>query len=74
MNVRHQHPRFRLEQQLSHPVRFSIVASLAAVEELSFADIRTELKASDSVLSRRITELEKDGFMLVEKTLWVALI
>lgn len=60
MNVRHQHPRFRLEQQLSHPVRFSIVASLAAVEELSFADIRTEL--------------EKDGFMLVEKTLWVALI
>lgn len=67
MTTRHQHPRFRLEQQLSHPVRFSIVASLAAVEELSFADMRTELEVSDSVLSRRITELEKDGFVLVKK-------
>jgi len=47
------------------------VTSLAAAEELSFADIHTELKVSDSALCRRITELEKDGFMLAKKTLWV---
>lgn len=67
MSNHNQHPRFRLESRLSHPVRFSIVAALAAVEELAFADLRTELEVSDSVLSKQITELEKDGFVRVKK-------
>ncbi|PWH07828.1 ArsR family transcriptional regulator [Brachybacterium endophyticum] len=61
------HPRFRLENELAHPVRFSIVAALAAVESLVFGELRDELQVSDSVLSKQITELENAGFVKVSK-------
>lgn len=61
------HPRFRLESDLAHPVRFSIVAALAAVENMAFGDLRDELQVSDSVLSKQIAELEKSGFVKVSK-------
>ena len=61
------HPRFQLESELAHPVRFSLVAALAAVENLSFADLREKLEVSDSVLSKQISELEKSGFVKVHK-------
>jgi DNA-binding MarR family transcriptional regulator len=73
MSVQHasasRHPRFALESELAHPVRFSIVAALAAVENIAFGDLRDKLQVSDSVLSKQITELEKNGFVKVAKGL-----
>ncbi|MDO5662694.1 MAG: transcriptional regulator [Brachybacterium sp.] len=62
------HPRFDLESSLAHPVRFSLVAALAAVENARFGDLRDQLQVSDSVLSKQITELEKAGIVKVHKT------
>lgn len=67
MSAAPKHPRFALESELAHPVRFSIVAALAAVEHLTFGDLRDELEVSDSVLSKQIAELEKAGFVKVSK-------
>ncbi|MCQ9368191.1 transcriptional regulator [Brevibacterium sp. 50QC2O2] len=61
------HPRFALEPALANPVRFSLVAALAAVERSSFADLKDDLHISDSALSKQISELEKDGFVRVSK-------
>lgn len=61
------HPRFRLESELAHPVRFSIVAALASVESISFGELRDELQVSDSVLSKQIAELERTGFVKASK-------
>ena len=61
------HPRFDLAPELAHHVRFSIVAALAAVENLAFADLRDAVEVSDSVLSKQISELEKAGFVQVSK-------
>lgn len=61
------HPRFRLESALAHPVRFSIVAALAAVESMGFGELRDELQVSDSVLSKQIAELESSGFVSASK-------
>lgn len=61
------HPRFQLESALAHPVRFSLVAALAAVENLPFGDLRDQLEVSDSVLSKQISELEKSGFVKAHK-------
>ncbi|MDO5644309.1 MAG: transcriptional regulator [Dermabacter sp.] len=61
------HPRFELESTLAHPVRFSIVAALAAVESLVFGELRDQLGVSDSVLSKQISELESAGFVAVSK-------
>lgn len=61
------HPRFTLEDELSHPVRFSIVASLAAVDNIAFGDLRDDLQVSDSVLSKQLTQLEGHGFVRISK-------
>lgn len=63
----HTHPRFSLESELTHPVRFSIVAALAAVENSSFAELRDDVQVSDSVLSKQISQLESTGFVKVRK-------
>lgn len=62
-----QHPRLELEDDLNNPTRFSIVAALAAVERLSFKELRAELGVSDSVLSKQISHLEGTGFVTVTK-------
>ena len=67
-DARSEHPRFALEPTLSHPVRFSIVAALAAVESLPFGDLRDELAVSDSVLSKQISELETAGLVRAAKS------
>lgn len=61
------HPRFSLDTTLVHPVRFSLVAALASVERLSFAELRDELEVSDSVLSKQVSELERAGFVSATK-------
>lgn len=62
-----EHPRHRLEQQLLHAVRFSIVATLAATEMAEFGFVRDTVEVSDSVLSKQVALLESAGFVEVLK-------
>ncbi len=61
------HPRARLDELIHQPVRFSIVAALAAADELEFAFVRDTVGVSDSLLSRYVTQLESAGYVAVRK-------
>ncbi|WP_232549139.1 winged helix-turn-helix domain-containing protein [Propioniciclava soli] len=61
------HPRHHLADQLTHPVRFSLVAALAATDEIEFAAVRDHLQVSDSVLSRQASALEEAGIVRIRK-------
>lgn len=61
------HPRHQLNDALTHPVRFSLVASLAGAEEIVFAAVRDQLQVSDSVLSRQASQLEELGIVRIRK-------
>jgi DNA-binding MarR family transcriptional regulator len=65
--VRAPHARHRLDEVLHAPVRFSIVATLAAVDEAEFGLVRDEVEVSDSVLSKQVSTLEKAGYVRVRK-------
>jgi DNA-binding MarR family transcriptional regulator len=62
------HPRHRLSEVIHQPVRFSIMAALAAAEALDFKDLRDAIQVSDSVLSKQIAVLEDAGFVRVKKS------
>lgn len=62
-----EHPRHLLSDQLSHPVRFSLAAALAGLDEADFATIRDHLQVSDSVLSRQASHLEEAGIVRIRK-------
>lgn len=62
-----EHPRHQLVEALTHPVRFSLVAALNAVESVEFATIRDQLQVSDSVLSRQASQLETLGILAIKK-------
>lgn len=61
------HPRNELNEHLTHPVRFSLVAALAVAEQADFASIRDHLQISDSVLSRQASQLEAAGLVRIKK-------
>lgn len=61
------HPRHELDELLTHPVRFSVVAALAGVERAEFALVRDTVEVSDSVLSKQVALLEGAGYVEVEK-------
>lgn len=61
------HARHRLVPQFNSPVRLSIMAALAAVDEFDFAGLRDAVDVSDSVLSRQLASLEADGFVQLTK-------
>lgn len=61
------HPRHQLNDALTHPVRFSLAATLAATEEIDFATVRDQLQVSDSVLSRQASHLEDLGIVRIRK-------
>jgi len=61
------HPRHALDEVMHAPVRFSIVATLAAAEKAEFAFVRDTVEVSDSVLSRQVATLEKAGYVAVTK-------
>ena len=61
------HPRHGLDDLLQHPVRFSIVATLAAAEQAEFGLVRDLVEVSDSVLSRQVATLERAGLVSVRK-------
>ncbi|HRW20320.1 MAG TPA: transcriptional regulator [Dermatophilaceae bacterium] len=62
-----QHARFQLDEVIHAPVRFSIVAALAKVDEAEFAAVRDAVQVSDSVLSKQVTLLEQAGYVVVKK-------
>ena len=61
------HPRHRLDELIHQPVRFSIVATLAASSEAEFGFVRDTVQISDSVLSKHVTLLEDAGYVHVKK-------
>ncbi len=62
-----EHPRHQLCEDLSHPVRFSLVAAIAGTEESDFKVVREYLQVSDSVLSRQASALEAAGLIGIRK-------
>jgi len=65
MNTRH--PRHELDEIVHAPVRFSIMATLAAASKAEFGFVRDTVEVSDSVLSKQVTTLEKAGYVKVTK-------
>lgn len=62
-----EHPRHRLDELIHPPVRFSIMATLAASDEAEFAFVRDLVGVSDSVLSKQVALLEGAGYLKVRK-------
>ncbi|GAA4787898.1 helix-turn-helix domain-containing protein [Corynebacterium canis] len=62
-----QHPRSQLEPALTNPLRFSLLAALAGVEEMTFAQMRDFLLVSDSTLSKHASALESHGLVKIKK-------
>src|SRR5690606_38318953 len=62
-----EHPRHRLDELIHPPVRFSIMATLAASDEAEFAFVRDLVDVSDSVLSKQVALLEGAGYLKVRK-------
>ncbi len=61
------HPRHELDDLLGHPVRFSIMALLAAATKAEFGFVRDHVEVSDSVLSKQVSTLEQAGYVKVHK-------
>lgn len=61
------HPRHQLDDLLGHPVRFSVVAMLAAAGKIEFSFVRDQLEISDSMLSKQVSALEQAGYVKVDK-------
>lgn len=61
------HARHQLDDVIHAPVRFSIVAALAKVDEAEFAVIRDTVEVTDSVLSKAVTVLEQADYVKVRK-------
>ena len=62
-----EHPRHDLDEVIHAPVRFSVMAILAAAEEAEFAFVRDGVQVSDSVLSKTVSTLESAGYVAVRK-------
>ncbi|MBZ8177286.1 helix-turn-helix domain-containing protein [Corynebacterium poyangense] len=61
------HPRNDLDPELTNPLRFSLLASLSSVVEMTFKDLRDYLDTTDSTLSKHASALEKAGYIKVKK-------
>lgn len=55
------HPRHELDEVIHSPVRFAIVAALAAAEKAEFGYIRDLVELTTSALSKQVTILETTG-------------
>ncbi|PSK96489.1 DNA-binding MarR family transcriptional regulator [Murinocardiopsis flavida] len=62
------HPRAKLDDVIHAPVRFSIVAALAAADQADFKFVRDTVEVSDSALSKQVSTLESAGYVKVRKT------
>lgn len=61
------HARHRLDPVIHAPVRLSIVAALAGVDEAEFAHVRDTIEITDPALSKQATALETAGYVRIRK-------
>ncbi|WP_212735444.1 winged helix-turn-helix domain-containing protein [Herbidospora galbida] len=61
------HPRHDLDEVIHSPVRMSIVAVLAAADQVEFQFVRDAVEVTDPTLSKQVTTLEKAGYVEVVK-------
>lgn len=61
------HARHRLDEVIHAPVRLSIVATLASVDQAEFAMVRDTVEITDSALSKQVATLEGAGYVKVTK-------
>jgi len=61
------HPRSRLDETIHSPVRFSVMAVLAAADQAEFRFVRDAVEVSDSALSKQVSVLENAGYVKVGK-------
>lgn len=62
------HPRHDLNETIHTPVRFSLMAALAASDgKVEFSLLRDGLEISDSLLSKHIVVLENAGYVEITK-------
>nr|WP_184616217.1 transcriptional regulator [Sphaerisporangium krabiense] len=61
------HPRKDLDPVIHAPVRFSIMAALAAVDEVDFKTLAEAIEVSDSVLSKQLSVLTDAGYVKPRK-------
>lgn len=61
------HLRNELDPVLANPLRFSLLASLSNVVEMTFKDLRDHLDTTDSTLSKHATALEDAGYVRAKK-------
>ena len=52
---------------MGHPVRYSIMALLAAADRAEFGFVRDHVEVSDSVLSKQMSALEDAAYVKVHK-------
>lgn len=62
-----EHPRHNFDEHLNSPVRLSLLAALARVDEVEFHTLRDAIEVSDSVLSKQVVVLETAGYVRVTK-------
>lgn len=67
MTATGQHARHQLDPVIHAPVRFSIVATLASVDQADFATVRDAVEVTDSALSKQVAQLEDPGYVKVRK-------
>ncbi|SDJ97412.1 DNA-binding transcriptional regulator, MarR family [Nonomuraea maritima] len=61
------HPRHELDDVIHSPVRFAIVAALAAAEKAEFRYIRDLVEIETSALSKQVSILEAAGYVKATK-------
>lgn len=65
--IEYTHPRHRVDEILTAPIRLSIVAALSRADEIEFRVLRDSIEISDSALSKQISQLEEAGYVKVRK-------
>ncbi|GAB3691907.1 transcriptional regulator [Corynebacterium nasicanis] len=63
-----EHPRTQLNPAFTNPLRFSLMATLAGVTEITFKDAREYLQTTDPTLSKHSSALEELGLVQVKKS------
>ena len=61
------HPRHRVDELLTAPIRLSIVAALSRADEIEFRTLRDRIEVSDSALSKQVSQLEQVAYVSVRK-------
>lgn len=61
------HPRLELNEQLTNPIRLSVVAAVMGVDEVDFKSLREALDLTDSTLSKTASALEGLGYLHIRK-------